>query len=97
MKGGLATMLKAFGLDLSPEGVRAMLQEYGVNYDEIVTLIPRMAVTLDEFNARLIRVEQAQAQILSLLEITNVSNNTGTDWPLGTRNALIHRDGNSAK
>lgn len=64
---GWASLMKAFGIDLSPAGVKAMLTEYGVDYEEIITLIPKMAQTLDDFNARLQRVENLQVQMLNLL------------------------------
>jgi len=68
---GMSSLLKAFGIDFSPEGIKAMLAEYGVNYDEVITLLPQMAKTLDDFNERLKRVENMQVSILNLLTERN--------------------------
>ena len=96
---GMSTLLKAFGVDLSPEGVKKMLAEYGIDYNEVVTLMPKMAATLDEFNARLSRVETMQGQILDLLMTEGkygVTNNTGSLGAIGSNtNALVNGSGNS--
>jgi hypothetical protein len=76
---GFMWLLKSFGIDLSPDGIKEMFSkvtgddirrvvgELGLNADEILAMPKMLALKLQEF-------EQRQIRILTLLEENHVGN-----------------------